>query len=711
MFPIRRRLFRLVLVSCLLAPWAPLPVAGLAGPAAGRAFTISDLYRLKVVSDPRVSPDGRRVAYTVRETDLPHALSRTNVWIADLSSGAVSPLTKGPAANSSPRWSPDGRTIAFVSNRGGEDQVWILPIGGAGASADPRLGAQLPASLPPVWSPDGSKILYAADVYPECGADSACNRRIRDARESGPLRAHVADRLLYRHWTEWRDGRRTHLVLAELSSGKTTDLTPGEFDAPPFDTSGDSNYAFSPDSREICFASNHDAAAESSTNSDLWVIPAAPVPPGRGSTPRNLTAGNRGYDGRPSYSPDGRFIAYATQRTPAYESDRIRLAILDRRSGTSRSLTDSFDNWVADFAWTRDSKSIVFTAQVSGETPLYRLDVETGSIHKIVSAATIDRFDLTPDGRRAVVARRSVGEPHALWTVSIPDGSLSRLTRENEAVEREVDIRPAERITVPRPDGRSIQVFVVKPHGFDPTRKYPLILNIHGGPQIQWEDAFRGDWQVYPGAGYVVAFPNPTGSTGFGQDYTSAISRDWGGAVMEDIDRVADALGSLPYVDKDRMGAMGWSWGGYAAMWLEGHTRRYKALAAMMGLYDLRAFYGATEELWFPEWDLGGAPGRSPDYEKFSPSNFNANFATPCLVVTGERDYRVPYTQSLEFFTDLQKRGVPSRLIVFERSGHWPGWYDMVLYYTAHLDWFHRYLGGSAPPWTVEQLLRNEAFR
>jgi dipeptidyl aminopeptidase/acylaminoacyl peptidase len=682
---------------CLVSSLAPAPASA----AARRAFTIEDLYRLKIPSDPRISPDGRRVVYSVRETDLKTATSRTNLWIADLTTGAATPLTKASSTNGSPRWSPDGRLIAFVSNRGGDDQIWTV----ASSGGEPRLAAQLPAALPPAWSPDGSALLFATDVYPECGADPGCNRRTKEAREASPLRAHVTDRLLYRHWTEWKDGRRTHVVLAELASGKTTDLTPGDFDSPPFDVGGEVNYAFSPDGREVCFASNHDPSPESSTNSDLWVLPLS------AGEARNVTAGNRGYDGRPEYSPDGRYIAYVTQRTPAYESDRIRLALYDRRSGTSKSLTDSFDNWVGDFSWARDSKSIFFTAQVGGESPLYRVDVATGAIAQIAAAGTIDRFDVAPDGRRAVVARRRVGEPHALWTVEIPGGAWKRVTHENEAVEREVDIRPAEKMTVPGADGHPVQVFLVKPHDFDPAKKYPLILNIHGGPQMQWEDSFRGDWQVYPGAGYVVAFPNPHGSTGFGQEYTAQISGDWGGKVMEDIDRVADALAELPFVDRERMGAMGWSWGGYAMMWLEGHTKRYKALASMMGLYDLRAFYGATEEMWFPEWDLKGAPGRSSDYEKFSPSNYASSFSTPCLVVTGERDYRVPYTQSLEFFTDLQKRGVPSRLIVFERSGHWPRWYDMVLYYTAHLEWFHRWLGGGGPPWSVDKLLRHEAFK
>jgi dipeptidyl aminopeptidase/acylaminoacyl peptidase len=208
----------------------------------------------------------------------------------------------------------------------------------------------------------------------------------------------------------------------------------------------------------------------------------------------------------------------------------------------------------------------------------------------------------------------------------------------------------------------------------------------------------------------VVAFCNPHGSTGYGQDFTAEISGDYGGMVFDDLMKVTDALARLPYVDRDRMGAMGWSFGGYMMDWFEGHTDKFKAIASMMGIYDLRSFYGATEELWFPQWDLKGQPWDSALYEKWSPSNSVKDFKTPCLVVTGERDYRVPYTQSLEFFTALQKMGVPSRLIVYPNAGHWPSWYEMALYYTAHLEWFNKYLGGGAPPWTTEQFLRNQVF-
>jgi dipeptidyl aminopeptidase/acylaminoacyl peptidase len=698
---IRRQVKLLLAVMLLFAGQAAAQSA-----AGKRAFSIEDLGRIKSISEVSVSPDGKSILYVVTTSDLPRARRASQVWRMDIDGGNAREVTPPDSGASSPRWSPDGRSILFISAKEGSSNLYIMPAAGGAAR---RLTNISTGISDPVWSPDGRSIAFATDVYPECGGDDACNKKIADTWANGPLKAHMADTLLYRHWTAWKDGTRTHIFLADAETGQVRDLTPGDYDSPPFQLGGPLQYDFSPDSKELVFVSKRVKDPASTTNNDLWLISLAD---GR-AEPRNITAANPAYDGGPKYSPDGRYLAYRMQRRPGYESDLFRLALYDRATGKSEVLTEAFRDWVEDYEWSSDSKTIYFSAPVQGQTPIYRLDVQSKAISQVLADRTILGFDVDSARNRLVYTRSAVGNPVEMFIVGLTGAraaSPAQLTRINEDVAREVDIRPAEQIWVEGADGKKVHVFIVKPHNFDPSKKYPLILNVHGGPQSQWSDGFRGDWQVYPGAGYVVAFPNPHGSIGYGQDYTEAISGDWSGKIMEDVMKVSDALAKLPYVDPARMGAMGWSYGGYAMMWLEGHTDRFKALASMMGIYDLRSFYGATEEMWFPEWDLKGAPWSSELYERLSPSNSAKNFKTPCLVITGERDYRVPYTQSLQFFTALQKMGVPSRLIVYSNAGHWPSWYEMILYYTAHLEWFHKYLGGGPPPWSTEAFLRNAVF-
>jgi dipeptidyl aminopeptidase/acylaminoacyl peptidase len=680
------------------------------GPASGaqkRAFTIEDFYRVKRIDGMHMSPDGRQIVFMLVTQDLGKAKSTAHIWLMDADGTNARQFTFGDQNDSSPIFSADGKWIAFVRDVAGEDQIFVMPLGGG----DARQLTHVSTSIDdPLWSPDGKSIAFTSDVYPECGADDDCNKKIATRWEKGPLHAHMANELLYRHWTSWKDGQRSHVLLADVGSGAVRDLTPGDFDSPRYQLSGPMQYDFSPDGKELVVDSDHGKHPESSTNSDLWAVSVD------GSQPaRDLTSSNPAFDGNPRYSPDGKYIAYLMQRQPAYESDLFRLAIYDRATGTSRDMTESFRNWVQDFEWASDSQSIFFTAPVEGDNPIFQLNIETGAIRKILSDQTIDTFDVTPDSHRLLYVGRSVGAPPELFSVDLTggDGSAAlpqRLSHFNDGLANEVDIRPAERIWVAGAGGAKIEVFIVKPHDFDPSKKYPLILNVHGGPQDQWQDSFRGDWQMYPGAGYVVAFANPHGSTGYGQDFTAEISGDWGGQPFEDLMKVTDELAKLPYVDADRMGAMGWSFGGYMMDWFEGHTTRFKAIASMMGVFDLRSMFGSTEELWFPEWEMKGQPWNSALYDKFSPSFYVTNFKTPCLVISGERDYRVPYTQSLEFYTSLQKMNVPSRLIIYSNAGHWPSWYEMALYYTAHLEWFHQYLGGAAPPWTTEQFLRNDVF-
>lgn len=684
------------------------PTPGTSG--AKRPFTIEDLYRVKLPSGIALSPDGKHLVYSLQDRDFGRGKEFRDLWRIGTDGGGPQRMTfTEKAAEYAPAYSPDGRSIAFVAKRGEKPGLWLLPSFGGEA----RLLLEWPTGIAdPAWSPDGRHIAFISEVYPACGADAACNQRLDDQRDKGPLKAYVADELMYRHWNAWNTGKVTHLLLVEVATGKVRDMTPGEREAPVFSL-GKGIVSFSPDGRQLAYTSNPDPREDwaRSTNSDVYIVPVEPGPDGKTQSATNITADNKAWDGDPAWSPDGRFIAYRRQLQPGYESDLFSLVVYDVASGRRRVLSEKFDNWITALSWLQDSSAIVFKADVEAQTPLYRVPVGGGAPVKVATFAQIDETVLSRDGRYAYVVRRSIAMPHEIWRLDLTGAAPPlRLTRHNEPLERDVDLRPVEMVWVDGAKGAKIHTLIVKPPGFDPAKKYPVIVNIHGGPQMQWADAFRGDWQILPGAGYVEVFPNPHGSTGYGQAFTAQISGDWTGAVIKDIHEVTDWIEKQPWADKDRIGAMGWSWGGFAVNWLQGTTKRYKALASMMGLMDLPSKYGATEELWFPEWDLKGTPWTSSLYETQNPARNVKNFSTPQLVVTGELDYRVVYTQGLMTFTYLRRMGVPAKLVVFPNAGHWPSWYEMALYYTAHLEWFHKYLGGAPPPWSSEDFAANRVF-
>jgi len=667
-----------------------------------QAFTIADLYKIQSVSQPTLSPDGKKIVFVLTRYELSKGKALTDLYIMDADGKNQHPITTDGKGNSNPIWTKNGDGLYFVSNASKTPQVYYYSFTTHQTKQITHFSMGVDA---PVLSPDNKLIAFASEVYPECGANSRCNA-IRDSlAENGPVQAYLADHLLFRHWTEYAAGKYSHIIIYNTVNHTYTDVTPGKFVSPTFMLGGGIGYNFSPDSKELCYVSNHDAHPEASTNADLFIVPVT------GGESKNITSDNKAWDGSPVYSPDGKYIAYRKQVIPGYESDLFRIALYDRQTGTSKIITSSFDNWIDDLKWAADSKSIYFTGEVEGYEPIYNIDIASQTIKPVSGNQSIGGFDFDNKGSLYFTAS-TVGKPVAMYKMKINDPKeITQLTHFNQKIEETVDIRPADTMWVAGTDGSKIEVFIVKPHDFDPSKKYPLILNVHGGPQSQWMNSFRGDWQVYPGAGYVVAFPNPHGSTGYGQAFTREISGDWGGKPFQDLMKVTDALANLSYVDSTRMGAMGWSYGGYMMNWFQAQTKRFKCLASMMGLFDLRSEWGATEELWFPNFDLQGQPWNSDLYKKFSPSEYVKNFATPTLIITGQLDFRVPYTQSIQYFTTLQTLGIPSRLIIFKNDGHWPNVIkSMPLYYDAHLDWFHRYLGGKPAPYDVKKMVENQAF-
>jgi len=547
-----------------------------------------------------------------------------------------------------------------------------------------------------LWSPDGKWIAFTSGGYPDC-KDEACNASRDAAKDKSKVKARVYDQLLYRHWNAWSDGKRSHLFVVDSGGGTPRDLTLGaDYDVPPFSLDGAEAIAFSPDNKELCFTANTDKNEALSTNGDLFLVPA-----GGGAAPKRITT-NPGDDWGPVYSPNGKWIAYRAQLQPGYESDRWRLMLYDRASGKSANLTENFDRNVSSPEWSADSKTIYFQSEEKAEMPIYAIAASAGSTPKVILGNSFNaEFDISRDGRTLAFTRTSSTMPAEIFAANSDGTSVRQLTHHNAALLSQLDLSAMEPMWFEGAEKTQVEGLLLRPPHFDASKKYPLLLLIHGGPQGEWDDdwgGYRWNPQVMASPGYVVLMINPRGSFGYGHKFTEEISRDWGGRVYVDLMKGVDAaVAKYPFIDGSRMAAAGGSYGGYMVDWIATHTGRFKCLITHAGPWNQYSMYGATEEVWFPEWEMGGPPWSSPEnYKKWSSSEFAGalgKFKTPTLVIAGELDFRVPYTQGLEFFTALQRQGVPSKLVIFPDEGHWilkPQ--NSELWYSTFQAWLAKYL-------------------
>jgi len=686
-------------------------------------FTFEDMMKLKRISDPQPSPDGKWVLFAAVDVDLAANKKTSHIWIVPLAGGQermVIPDQDGDR----PRWSPDGKRFAFISNKEDGSQVWIADFDGAAGSST---GAHKLTSIATeaggeLWSPDGKNILFTSDVYPDCdrapAGEASCNAdKLKEVAQS-KVKALVFDRLLYRHWNAYKAGKRSHIFVTEappevpptavagILTKRYVDLTPGDYDAPVFSLGGQDDYAFSPDGQEICYTSNHDKVEATSTNNDLWIVPvnwpANATPSDVLTKTKNITADNPASDSTPLYSPDGKYIAYRAQQRPGYESDRFRLMLYDRKTETKKDLTKNFDSWVGTIAWDPASKAIYFGSEHEGESPIYKIAADgTGKISKITSGYDGD-ISVIDGGRTLLFSRMTVGSPSQIYSsstslnlnkncvadtfsppgyaapVETPDCALpkpSRLTHLNDEVLSQVAMAPLEHFWFPGANGDRVQGFLVKPPDFDSRKKYPLKFIIHGGPEVPMGDEWSYRWnaELFAANGYVVIMINFHGSPGYGQKFIDAINGDWGGAPFEDLMKGLDyAEKTYPFIDKDRECALGASYGGYMANWVLGHTDRFKCIVSHDGMFNTVSAWGTTEELWFNNWEFKGTPYTNPEmYEKWSPRNSAKNFKTPTLVIHGQLDYRLDVSEGLQLFDTLQVMGVPSKMLYFPDEGHW----------------------------------------
>lgn len=658
-----------------------------------QTFNFDEMMKIRRVSDPQLSPDGRTIAFTVGDVNFAANRTNTQIYTVSIDGNNLKQLTKGDASNSSPRWSPDGKKIAFST--GG--QIWTMDADGDDKKQITKIST---GAGNPVWSPDGRWIAFGSDVYPECTTDE-CNKLKDETAENSKVKAHVTERLLFKHWNEWRDTKRTHVfVISSNGSGAARDLTFGDFDSPPYGAASGVDYAFSPDSKEIAYLRNPDKIEAISTNSDVYIRPLD-----GNAASKNITITNRGYDASPVYTKDGKYILFRSQQTEAFEADRWRIMRHNRATGETVELTRGFDLQVDEMTISPDGKTIYFTAGARGTSPIFSVPVEPDFRQRIAThvkqfsgTGSYSNLNVSTNEKDFVVLSSSMTSPPEVYRLRVEgvSGQGINLSKANS----DLNLMKNEEVEWTGAMRAKVHGYVVKPANFDASKKYPLLVLIHGGPQGAWGNNWGYRWnpQIFANAGYVVFMPNPRGSTGYGQKFVNDVSGDWGGKAYTDImNGVAEVIKN-PYIDKNRIGAAGASYGGYMVDWILGHNTdprfKFKTLVSHAGVYNLESMAGATEELWFTNWEFKGMPWDNPTlYQKWSPNKFVKNFNTPTLVTAGELDYRVPVDQSLQLYTALQVRNVPSKLVVFPDEGHWimkPQ--NSKFWYTQVIDWLDKYL-------------------
>jgi len=657
---------------------ALLPLAlFLASPALAQArgLDVRDLVKLDRVSSPLLSPDGDVVVFAQRSVD-PDLKASTALYARNLLTRDASPpkrITPEGWNVNSPTFSNDGRILYFLSAKGGSQQLYAMPAAGG----EPRqlTGFALDVDTYQL-SPDGTRLAFSAATFAECGADLACTRRKLDERAADKASGRTYDQLFARHWDTWSDGRRNRLFLATLpaagaapiaSASLLSGALDGDIPGKPFGDAGD--YTWSPDGGHVVASVRVAGKAEPwSTNFDLYRLPLD------GGAPVNLTEANKAWDAGPVYSADGATLFYRAMKRPGFEADRYAIMAMDVATGRTREIAPDWDRSPSSLKPSADGRSLYVAAQSVGEYPLFRIDIDSGEVTELVGDGTVSSFDVAGD--TLALTRNTIDSGDTLYVAQGEGAGLRQITP--TAAERlpDVEFGEYEQFTFKGAGNETVHGYVVKPAGFQEGRTYPVAFLIHGGPQGSFGNGWSYRWnpQTYAGQGFAVVMIDFHGSTGYGQAFTDAISGDWGGKPLVDLQKGWDAaLARYDFLDGDRACALGASYGGYMVNWIAGQWNGpWKCLVNHNGVFDTRSMGLVTEELWFTEWEFGGTVAANPAaYEKFNPARHIDKWKVPMLVVAGQNDFRVPIDQSLSSFTALQRAGIESQLLYFPDENHW----------------------------------------
>ena len=680
-------MLRLLAASLLLGVFAT--VSG----AETHPFSVHDMLAMDRISDPRVSPDGKLVTFTVRVTDLEANKGRNDIHVAAVDGSFVRRLTTSDANDTQARWWLEGKTIFFLSTRSGSTQVWRIAVDGGEAEQVTKLPLDVDALE---IAPSGQLLLFSMAVFP--GLSPEETKAKLDEKEKSKASGVLYDRLFFRRWDTWSDGTRNHLFAYDMSTGKATDLMKAmDADCPSKPFGGSEEFAISPDGKLVVFSAKDVGLKEAwSTNGDLFVVPID------GSQPPKKITSNPAMDSQPSFSPDGKTLAYLAMSRAGFEADRFDIVLRDWATGAERKLTLRADNTPrgdrspGSILWSADGKELYCAADHLGQHALFALDVATGKARVVVGEGTIDAPQLA--GERVLYGMHSLRGPVELYTVSRDGKDVKRVTHVNDAKVAAARFGTPEQFSFTGAGGDVVYGYIVYPVDFDPAQKYPVAFLIHGGPQGYFGNDFHYRWnpQAYAGHGYAVVMVDFHGSTGYGQAFTDAIKDNWGSLPLEDLLLGLDyAVKKYPFLDGTRVGALGASYGGYMINWIAGRAPdRFKCLVSHDGNLDERMAYYDTEELWFPEWEHSGTPWDNPEgYTKHNPVELAKNWKTPMLVVHGGKDFRVVATQGMSSFTLLQRKGIPSKFLYFPDENHWvlkPA--NSILWHDTVLGWLDQWL-------------------
>jgi dipeptidyl aminopeptidase/acylaminoacyl peptidase len=647
-----------------------------------RTITFEDFFEMKRLGSVAVSPDGNIVAYTVTVPNIEENKSKTDIWLYNLKTKEATQFTDAEKSSSGPAWSIDSKTLYFNY----DGQIWKKALAGREAV---QVTDFAPGAAGPVINDQGTQMLFTAEVYPDC-PDEACNEAKMKEVEESKVKARLIDHLLYRQWNRWLEGKRSHVFVADIDGKNIKDLTPGDYDSPPLDLGSAHDYTFSPDGKEVCIVRNTDKIVAASTNNDIFTVS---LPDGK---IERLTE-NKANDNQPVYSPDGRYIAFASMSRPGFEADKQRLMLFDRKDKSFKDLTENFDLSVETILWHPEGKDIYFTTSEMGSISIYKVAIKNGKRSEVLKGHYLSGVQFA--GKNTLIFKKQTASmPYEIFALDLKKGKIAQLSNINTDRLKNLELPSLEPFQFTGAKGDMVHGYLIKPPFFDPDKKYPAIHLIHGGPQGSWGDDFHFRWnyQMFASPGYVVYMINFHGSRGYGQKFVDAVSKDWGGAPYEDLKIGTEyVLKNYPFIDPDRLGAAGASYGGFMIDWIAGDPDHpYKCLVSHDGVYDQVSMYGATEELWFPEWEFNGTPWDEGSlYQKWSPSSRAKNFHAPTLVIHGEQDFRVPYTQGLQFFTALQRQGIPSKLLFFPDEDHFvqkPQ--NARLWWKTVHEWFETYL-------------------